>query len=365
MPYDFNAHHVQIRRNYIYEDAFEKLSVENVPDMRGNVRISLVNVVGAMEAGVDGGGLLREFLTEATKSGVDPNRGLFRLDSQNRLYPNPIAKHVVPDYRKHFTLIGRLVGKALYEQTLLELPLAAFFLESCIMGHVPGAVDYLATLDPALHKNLLALKNYNDEDFSSLGLDFTLTIERLGDAYTVELKPNGSSISVSQENVIEYIHLVADHKINRETAEMCRYFREGLVSVCPIPRLFTWRELQSLISGSDKPIDIEDWKSHTNYTGDYYAGHPMIEHFWEVVQGFEEKYLRKLLKFVTSCSRPPLLGFKDLVPNFGIQSAGQTDRLPSAATCMNLLKLPDYSNPRVLKEKLIYAIEAQAGFELS
>ena len=70
--------------------------------------------------------------------------------------------------------------------------------------------------------------------------------------------------------------------IYRETAEMCRYFRDGLFSVCPIPRLFTWKELQTLISGSDKPIDIEDWKGHTNYTGGYDAAHPMIVHFWEV-----------------------------------------------------------------------------------
>lgn len=34
MPYDFNAHHIQIRRNYIYEDAFEKLSVENGKSLR-------------------------------------------------------------------------------------------------------------------------------------------------------------------------------------------------------------------------------------------------------------------------------------------------------------------------------------------
>ena len=128
----------------------------------------MVNVVGAPEAGVDGGGLLREFLTEATKAGVDPNRGLFRLDSQNRIYPNPIAKKIVPDYRNHYFLIGRLVGKALYEQTLLELPLAAFFIQKCISNKVPSAVDYLATLDPALHKHLLGLKKFSG-DLTTLG----------------------------------------------------------------------------------------------------------------------------------------------------------------------------------------------------
>lgn len=36
----------------------------------------------------------------------------------------------------------------------------------------------------------------------------------------------------------------------------------------------------------------------------------MIKVFWRVVEGFTDEEKRKLLKFVTSCSRPPLLGFK-------------------------------------------------------
>lgn len=41
--------------------------------------------------------------------------------------------------------------------------------------------------------------------------------EELGEARVVELKPNGRNISVDHSNVIEYIHLVADYKINRYT----------------------------------------------------------------------------------------------------------------------------------------------------
>ena len=40
-------------------------------------------------------------------------------------------------------------------------------------------------------------------------------------------------------------------------------------------------------------------------------------------------------------------------------------RLPTAATCMNLLKLPPYDDVETLRERLTYAIEAGAGFELS
>ena len=38
--------------------------------------------------------------------------------------------------------------------------------------------------------------------------------------------------------------------------------------------------------------------------------HPTIAAFWQVVEGLSEEQKRSLLKFVTSCSKPPLLGFK-------------------------------------------------------
>ena len=43
----------------------------------------------------------------------------------------------------------------------------------------------------------------------------------------------------------------------------------------------------------------------------------------------------------------------------------EVDRLPTASTCVNLLKLPMYTDERTLREKLLYAIEADAGFEYS
>lgn len=40
-------------------------------------------------------------------------------------------------------------------------------------------------------------------------------------------------------------------------------------------------------------------------------------------------------------------------------------RLPTASTCMNLLKLPPYTSLEVMLDKLRYAITAGAGFDLS
>ena len=85
-------------------------------------------------------------------------------------------------------------------------------------------------------------------------------------------------------------------------------------------------------------------------------------------------------------------GFKELVPNFAIRDAGPDEqRLPTASTCVNLLKvcflrfplflfslrvyryliiiilfqLPRYKNEQVLREKLLQAIHSGAGFDLS
>lgn len=98
--------HLSVRRNYLYEDAFDKLSPENEPEMRLKLRVQLVNTVGLEEAGVDGGGLFREFLSELLKTSFDPNRGFFRLTKDNMLYPNPTVHLLVDNFPKHYYFIG-------------------------------------------------------------------------------------------------------------------------------------------------------------------------------------------------------------------------------------------------------------------
>ena len=102
--------------------------------------------------------------------------------------------------------------------------------------------------------------------------------------------------------------------------------------------------------------------------------------FWRVVSSLTPQLQRDLLRFVASCSRPPLLGFSHLVPLFGItkkalhevaDGADRGDqgppasRLPSSGTCMNLLKLPEYGSEEELRYKLTYAISSNSGFDLS
>ena len=86
---------------------------------------------------------------------------------------------------------------------------------------------------------------------------------------------------------------------------------------------------------------------------------------WQV-NGFTPHEKKQLLKFVTSCERAPPLGFQALHPPFQIQYVGGApNKLPSASTCFNTLKMPSYASDKVCREKLLYSIMSDAGFDLS
>ena len=219
-----------VRRNFIYEDAFEKLSLENAPDLKKPIRVQLVNAVGLDEAGIDGGGIFREFLSELLKTCFDPNRGFFRTTQNRLLYPNPASSMLVENYQKHFFFIGRMLGKALYENMLVELPFASFFLAKILAKHQTSDIDihHLATLDPLMYKNLVYLKNY-EGDVAELGLDFTVVNSDLGENQIVELKPGGSNIQVNASNRIEYIHLMANYRLNKQVGLKFCFIYHNLV----------------------------------------------------------------------------------------------------------------------------------------
>jgi ubiquitin-protein ligase E3 C len=52
-----------IRRNHLAEDAFSQLYPLG-SQLRGLIRITLFDANGLPEAGIDGGGVFKEFLTE-------------------------------------------------------------------------------------------------------------------------------------------------------------------------------------------------------------------------------------------------------------------------------------------------------------
>ena len=122
-----------------------------------------------------------------------------------------------------------------------------------------------------------------------------------------------------------------------------------------------------LISGQQRRMDVNDLAKNTNYIGGYNAGSSVIKWFWKMVEKMTDDEHAKLLMFVTSCPRSPLLGFAHMEPKFTISkldSDKPNEKLPTASTCFNILRLPNYASESILREKLVYALNSNAGFEM-
>lgn len=98
----------------------------------------------------------------------------------------------------------------------------------------------------------------SDNDITDvLDETFTTTEERFGELVTIELKPGGENIEVTEENKKEYVDAVIAYRISKRVKEQFDAFMEGLLELVPMELLnvFDERELELLIGGMSE-IDM-------------------------------------------------------------------------------------------------------------
>ncbi|KAJ3116552.1 hypothetical protein HK098_006574, partial [Nowakowskiella sp. JEL0407] len=442
----FNAPkiHATIKRESLFEDAFNSLNVSGTK-LKQRVQITFVNNQGLVEAGIDGGGVFKEFITMILQEIFSPDLNLFQKNAIGVYFPTPIipfskiplemlytsisppsptlripatltkqyktmvnlVKSLVTDddedveYKvvrlrdvkaqilKSLEFVGKILGKAIYEGILVDVEFAEFFLEK-LLGR-GSYFDDLKSLDAEVYESLIKLKSFSG-DFNSLELYFSIDEHESGQIIPIDLIPHGAQTILTAARLQEYILRMSHHKLTTMQSAAVNAFSYGLFSVIPqnFLKMFSCGELQYLVSGVPR-IDVDDWRENTLYAGwerfedgdgdvemnvpggflDILGGASRrsaeqerrnriieqggeggtVDMFWKVVKEMSIEEQRMLLKFATSCRRPPLLGFKELNPKFCLRCAATEDetRLPTASTCVNLLKLPKYKDEKTLR----------------
>lgn len=89
---------------------------------------------------------------------------------------------------------------------------------------------------------------------------------------------------MTAENVVEYIHRVADYRLNYQIKAGSEAFWRGFFELVAHDwvTMFNEEEIQMLISGGGEGVDIADMQAHVNYAGGYHPEHPVILDFWKV-----------------------------------------------------------------------------------
>ena len=395
-----------VRRGNELGDAMEQLSSYRDGGlawaMRKRWRVTFVDRnTGVPEAGIDQGGPSHELLTLLARGVLDPNYGLFQAATRTRrLFPRPAAL-ALDGGGAMLKFAGAVVGRCVREGQLMEAAIAPGVLMPLVRSATGDAarlgIPDLADRDPTMHANLCQVLNYEGDVENDLCLTFVSHSDDYAAdggagrvAAEVELVPGGADRMVTRENRRLYVHLMADFKTNVEPATANRAFLSGLSGVVSPAALslFSPLELSRLISGDDRTaggFDVEDLRANCVFDGGYNATSRTVCLLWKVLKSFSPEERGQFLQFVTGCPRPPLLGFRYMHPHrfkivkVAAESGGvmagllaraglkaDVSRLPTASTCFNELKLPNYKTERQLRDKLTSALGASGdGFQLS
>ena len=114
----------------------------------------------------------------------------------------------------------------------------------------------------------------------------------------------------------------AHFKMRKQISAQVAATRTGFRSVINPEwlEMFSGPEVQQLISGDNSPVDLRDLRRNTSYYGGFHDSHRVVAWLWDILErDFSDKERSMFLKFVTSCSKPPLLGFENLEPPFSIR----------------------------------------------
>eukprot|EP00794_Sanderia_malayensis_P011042 gene11042-12207_t len=323
------------------------------------------------------------------------------VHSTTGLFPVPLPKNVKASQfskiKSRFRFLGKFVAKAMMDSRMIDIPFSQPFCK-WMLGHESTLqLSDMQYLDVTIYKSLnqlndivkrkkaierdhshtsetlrLALANVtlDGSPIEDLSLDFVLP------GYShIELKKNGKDIPVTIDNLEEYIRLVVHWSLVDGVVRQMNAFKEGFETVFPLSsiQMFYASEIDLLLCGSrNEKWDVKEMmeccRPDHGYTHDSCA----VRYLFEILSKYDSDEQRKFLQFITGSPRLPVGGFRSLNPPLTIvrktvESTSSPDNyLPSVMTCVNYLKLPDYSSIEVMSNQLRTAYtEGKNAFHLS
>lgn len=296
-----------------------------------------------------------------------------------------------------FKTLGKFVARSMLDSRIIDISFnPAFFRIADSSSSVAPSLGTVKAVDQDLANSLMLLKRFanakraidRDRTLSAaaksqalqnveidgvrvedLSLDFTLP------GYpSIELIDNGSNVPVTIENVDTYVDRVVDMTLGSGVQRQVEAFRTGFSQVFPYSalRTFTPNELVMLFGRAEEDWTIETLMDSIKADHGFNMDSKSVRNLLQTMSELDTQQRRDFLQFVTGSPKLPIGGFKSLTPTFTVVCRPSEppytpdDYLPSVMTCVNYLKLPDYSSLEVLRERLSVAIrEGQGAFHLS
>ncbi|EWY95421.1 E3 ubiquitin-protein ligase TRIP12 [Fusarium oxysporum NRRL 32931] len=338
--------------------------------------------------------LWREVDSSGSDEFVSGATGLFPRPQSDEEAGTPNGERIL----HLFKMLGKFVARSMIDSRIIDLHFNPIFFRigDAVSSGVKPSLGAVKIVDPGLARSLKAIKQFAlakkeiDEDpnrtpaqkvadtenitidgvkLDDLCLDFTLP------GYpNIQLEDNGSQKRVTIDNVDSYLEKVIDMTLGSGVRRQVDAFRAGFSQVFPYSALsaFTPDELVTLFGRVDEDWSLETLLDSIKADHGYNMDSKTVKNLLHTMSEFDASQRRDFLQFTTGSPKLPIGGFKSLTPMFTVVCKPSEhpyisdDYLPSVMTCVNYLKLPDYSTIEIMRKQLFTAVkEGQGAFHLS
>ncbi|KAI0973265.1 HECT-domain-containing protein [Xylaria arbuscula] len=320
------------------------------------------------------------------------------VSAPNGLFPRPLNQDEPSSeiILQLFKMLGKFVARSMIDSRIIDIHLNPTFFRIGEGIGVKPSLGAVKIVDPGLANSLKHIKKFvsakkaivedpnrtpaqkvadtehivvDGTTLDDLALDFTLP-----GFPEIELIPRGSHVQVTIDNVDSYLDKVIDMTLGRGVKRQVDAFRTGFSQVFPYSALsaFTPDELVILFGRAEEDWSLETLTDSIKADHGFNMDSKSVKNLLQTMSEMNQTQRRDFLQFSTGSPKLPIGGFKSLTPMFTVVCKpseapyASDDYLPSVMTCVNYLKLPNYSNIETLKRQLFTAIrEGQGAFHLS
>ncbi|KKY39729.1 putative ubiquitin-protein ligase [Diaporthe ampelina] len=396
---------VRISRAKILESALK------VMDLYGSSQ-SILEVEYFEEVGTGLGPTL-EFYSTVSKEFAMKKLRLWRDADQNEsdeyvsgptgLFPRPLGEDDVstPNGERIlqlFRTLGKFTARSMIDSRIIDINFnPIFFRIGDETSGIKPSLGAMKLVDPVLARSLVLVKKFalakktivedpnrdatqKVNDIQNITVDNGVRVEDLSLDFTlpgypeIDLVSNGSQIMLTIDNVDNYLDRVIDMTLGSGVRRQVDAFRTGFSQVFPYNalRAFTPDELCTLFGRTDEDWTLATLMDSIKADHGFNMDSKSVRNLLQTMSEMTPVQRREFLQFTTGSPKLPIGGFKSLTPMFTVvckpAEAPYTsdDYLPSVMTCANYLKLPDYTDVKILQKRLFTATkEGQGAFHLS
>ena len=380
---------INVDRDKIIESGLNILNYENTFLFQGFLEFEYKGEIG------NGVGPTLEFYTLIIDK-IREDKNMWYKTTNGYLFPKLLNPNENNDeILEKFKLLGFIIGRAIYDDRLLDIPLSNEFWG--LLLNYPVDLNNIKFLDKDLYKTLFDflnvikknkeyiiknnIENIKNTNFDNIILYNNCKLSDL-DIYfifpgynNIELKPNGNDILLTMNNIEEYVNLIFDYFFYKGVNLAVKSFKEGFNINFNIEELkcFTlWEIVEYICCGGDKKWEEKNLYENIKPDHGYSIRSKTFVDLIKFMCNLDKNNRRKFLIFTTGCSRLPLGGFKALsleltVVKKNLEEENDPENyLPTVMTCQNYLKIPEYSSYNILENKLLLAMnEGCNEFNLS